>query len=172
MTGYEEGCTAMSFAPDPMPPLESGPRQWLCVGLGLFFVGLAAAGAVLPLLPTTPFLLLASYFFVRSSRRLTRWLYNSRLWGPMLHTWRTRRAVSLRVKITAIFVLLISVGLSLYLTRPSWPVLLVFLVLVAIGLTVVVRLPTLPRASVTDAVSTPVPPADAVHPAQTDQDHA
>ncbi len=162
----------MSFAPAPIPPLESGPRQWLCIGLGLFFVGLAAAGAVLPLLPTTPFLLLASYFFVRSSPRLTRWLHNSRLWGPMLHTWRTRRAVSLHVKITAVVVLLISVGLSLYLTRPSWPVLVMFLLLVAVGLTVILRLPTLPQTSLSEGLCSHPPAADAVPAAETDQDGA
>jgi uncharacterized membrane protein YbaN (DUF454 family) len=162
----------MSFAPDPMPPLESGPRQWLCVGLGLFFVGLAAAGAVLPLLPTTPFLLLASYFFVRSSPRLTRWLHNSRVWGPMLHTWRTRRAVSRRVKFTAIVVLLISVAISLGLARPSWPVLVVFLVLVAIGLTVILRLPTLPRTSIPPILPASPPAADAVPAAETKQERA
>lgn len=141
----------MRTTPDPLPPLETGARQWLCIGLGLLFVGLGAAGTVLPLVPTTPFLLLASYFFVRSSPRLTRWLYNSRLWGPLLRDWRTKRAVSRRVKITAIAVLLVSVAVSLWLAQPSWPVLIAFLVLVGIGLTVILRLPTLPTASTASA---------------------
>ncbi|MCS6976013.1 MAG: YbaN family protein [Gemmatales bacterium] len=158
----------MSLGPD---PILSGPRQWLCIGLGLLFVGLGAAGTVLPLVPTTPFLLLASYFFVRSSPRLTRWLHSSRLWGPMLHTWRTRRAVSRRVKFTAVVVLLVSVAVSLWLARPSWPILIVFLVLVAIGLTVVLRLPTLPSSSV-EAASIAEPHPQAIQAADADHDQA
>jgi len=129
----------------PLPPVVSGPQQWLWIGLGMFFVGLGALGAFLPLLPTTPFLLLASYFFVRSSPRLTRWLHRSRLFGPMLRDWQMKRAVSGRVKATAIVVLVASVAASIYLTQLTWPWLVAFLVLALIGLYVVLRLPTLPR---------------------------
>ena len=55
---------------------------WLL--FGLLATGLAFAGALLPLLPTTPFLLLAAYAFARSSKRLHDWLLNHRQFGPLI----------------------------------------------------------------------------------------
>ena len=73
---------------------------WLVVG-GLA-VALAAAGVVLPLLPTTPFLLVAAFAFARSSPRLHAWLMTHRLFGPLIDNWRRYGAISRRAKIAAI----------------------------------------------------------------------
>ena len=59
--------------------------------VGILFVVLGAIGAVLPLLPTTPFVLVAAWCFARSSPRLHRWLLESRLFGPMLRDWEENR---------------------------------------------------------------------------------
>ena len=75
-------------------------RAWLA--LGLFFVGLGSVGAVLPLLPTTPFLLLAVYCASRSSPALHAWLYSHPRFGPLLRDWRDHRAIRPRAKITAL----------------------------------------------------------------------
>ncbi len=75
-------------------------RLWLA--LGLFFVGLGSVGAVLPLLPTTPFLLLAVYCASRSSPALHAWLYSHPRFGPLLRDWRDHRAIRPRAKATAL----------------------------------------------------------------------
>jgi uncharacterized protein len=70
--------------------------------LGLVSTGLAVVGAVLPLVPTTPFLLVAAYAFARSSPRLHDWLMHHRQFGPLIMNWRQHRAISRRVKIASL----------------------------------------------------------------------
>jgi uncharacterized membrane protein YbaN (DUF454 family) len=87
---------------------------WLVVG-GLA-LALAAAGVVLPLLPTTPFLLVAAFAFARSSPRLHAWLTAHPLFGPLIENWRRYGAISRRAKITAVAgmgcVLALSIGMG------------------------------------------------------------
>lgn len=125
-----------------------GPRRWLLILLGLSFVGLAVLGVFLPVLPTTPFLILASACFVRSSPRLNAWLLRSRLFGPMLRDWQEQRRVRRHVKLIAATVLVVIVTLSAWLGQLSGPWLAVLVVLALIGLTVVLRLPEQPRPTV------------------------
>ncbi len=108
--------------------------------LGFFFVGLAALGVALPLLPTTPFLLLAAGCFARSSERWHAWLRDSRLFGPLLLDWEQRRCVSRRTRGVA---LLSMAGLGGYSVAfaISNPWLQLFgLLLLAIGAAVICRI--------------------------------
>ena len=66
--------------------------------LGLLFFGLAAVGAVVPVLPTTPFLLLAAFFFLRSSKRLNDWFLGTRLYKRYVATFMETRSMTLRSK--------------------------------------------------------------------------
>lgn len=70
--------------------------------LGLFFVGLGFVGVFLPVLPTTPFLILAVACFARSSERLEAWLLDHRHFGPTLRDWRERGAIPARAKLMAL----------------------------------------------------------------------
>lgn len=76
---------------------------WLMVGLLATACGIA--GVVLPLVPATPFLLVAAYAFARSSPRLHDWLMTHRHLGPPIANWNLYGAISRRAKIAAMFVM-------------------------------------------------------------------
>jgi uncharacterized membrane protein YbaN (DUF454 family) len=73
------------------------------------FFAVGVLGALLPLLPTTPFMLLALWSFSRSSQRFHDWLYNHRIFGAGLQNWHHERVVPWSVKITAYVSMLVSV---------------------------------------------------------------
>jgi uncharacterized membrane protein YbaN (DUF454 family) len=66
---------------------------------------LAALGVLLPGLPATPFLLLASYSFARSSKRMHDWLVNNRIFGPILSDFLDRKGIRLHIKIISILMM-------------------------------------------------------------------
>ncbi|EKV28634.1 hypothetical protein C882_0846 [Caenispirillum salinarum AK4] len=92
------------------PRPVTGPLRWLLLVLGCTCVGLGAAGAVLPVLPTTPFLLVAAWAFARSSRRLRAWLYGHPRFGPTLVAWHEHRAVPRRAKVAAVSLMALSLA--------------------------------------------------------------
>lgn len=130
--------------PAPLPAVKvRGWRKALYLAAaGLFFL-LAVLGAFLPVLPTTPFLLLTSFFLVRSSPQLHKKLLASRVFGGLLRDWHKSRGVRPHVKITAVTVMTGVVGISIFSGKLS-PILLGLLfVLAGIGLFVVLKLPTI-----------------------------
>lgn len=122
-------------------PLLKRPRRVVYVALGCIFVGLGVLGAMLPVMPTTPFLLTASFFFARSSPRLNKWLLRSPLFGPFLRDWDQHRGVRPRVKVWAVAVMLTAVAASIIFGNLTWPIVGLLLVLATVGLTVVLKLP-------------------------------
>ena len=123
-------------------------RDWkrpIYFAAGCLFVGLAALGLALPLLPTTPFLLLASSCFIRSSPRAQRWLLNSRLFGPMIRDWHHHRAVRRPVKWLAVIVVLCVLGFTL-VRELHWGVRAAIIALGLVGLAVIWWLPSLPKS--------------------------
>lgn len=83
------------------PSETAGNRHLPLRLLGAVAVGLALIGIVLPVLPTTPFLLVATWAFARSSPRLDAWLHAHPRLGPPLAAWETRRAIPRRAKALA-----------------------------------------------------------------------
>jgi uncharacterized membrane protein YbaN (DUF454 family) len=125
-------------------PPPTGLLRFVYAGLGLLFVGLAGLGVVLPGLPATPFVLLASYFFVRSSPRLHGWLLRSRVFGGLLRDWERHRGVRRSVKVTAFLLIPAAVALSLAVGGlPLWAN-GVLVALAGVGVYVVYRLPVVP----------------------------
>jgi uncharacterized membrane protein YbaN (DUF454 family) len=72
---------------------------------GIISVALGAIGAVLPLLPTVPFLLLAVFFFARSNPAWEQKILDHPHWGPQIRDWRERRAIPRRAKVMALLAL-------------------------------------------------------------------
>ncbi len=104
----------------------------LLLALGWLFVGLGVIGAFLPVMPTTPFLLLAVACFARSSPRLESWLMNHRQFGPPLRDWRERGAISARAKAMAITLMAGSYAAFWFGTNPPlWRAVLVAAFMIA-----------------------------------------
>src|SRR5262245_25741123 len=134
----EPGMQDPGLAP---PKSATGLRRVVYVVLGLLFLGLATVGVFTPVLPTTPFLLLAAWFFARSSARLHAWLLRSRLFGGMIRDWQKHRGVRPRVKVVALTLLPLVVFTSAYFGNLPWYLVTMLIVLATIGAVVVIRLP-------------------------------
>ena len=87
---------------------------------GVLFVAVGTIGVILPLLPTTPFLLLAAYCFARSSPKLHDWLLNHRSFGPLISNWDRYGSIDRRSKCIAMIVILMTLGISVALGVPRW----------------------------------------------------
>jgi len=117
---------------------------YLWIALGLLFLLLGAVGVVLPLLPTTPFVLLAAACFARSSPRLHNWLLRSEVFGPMLLDWERNKCVSARVKKLAVSMMVVVGGISILFYVPAgWPK-LGGLGLLSIGCLTILKVKTCP----------------------------
>jgi uncharacterized membrane protein YbaN (DUF454 family) len=91
---------------------------WLVLGSSALALGIA--GAALPILPTTPFMLLAAYCFARSSPRLHHWLLTHPTFGPAISDWQRHGAISRRAKRLAAAAMLGAFGLSVVMGMPPW----------------------------------------------------
>lgn len=114
---------------------------------GVLALALGAAGAVLPLLPTTPFLLLAAFGFARSSPRLHRWLLAHRTFGPLIRNWHEHGSIDRRTKVVSMVVIVATPLVSLMLgvgTR----LLLIQIVVLACAATFILTRPDGPRVPV------------------------
>jgi uncharacterized membrane protein YbaN (DUF454 family) len=134
---------------DPVLETDAVVRNPLLRGvllaLGWISVGLGALGVVLPGWPTTVWLLIAAFFFARSSPRFYRWLLTHRVFGPIVRDIRAGLGLPLRAKVFAISMIVLFAGGSavfLGLARP-WLGVLVAAV-GAVGIAYIVRMPTRP----------------------------
>ena len=92
--------------------------MWLV--LGLLFTGLGFVGAFLPLMPTTVFLLIAAFFFARSSPRFYTWLLNNPTFGSFIRDWRAGLGMPLRAKILAVTLIVLTIGSSILVISIFW----------------------------------------------------
>jgi uncharacterized membrane protein YbaN (DUF454 family) len=99
---------------------ESALRRGCLVAIGIAAVGLGAIGVVVPLLPTTPFLLLAAACFIRSSDGLYDWLTHHRWFGSYLRNYREHGAVTLSAKVVSLTLLWSAIGYSAVCVARTW----------------------------------------------------
>ena len=125
--------------------MKQGTRIALVV-IGTVALALGVIGIVVPVLPTTPFLLLAAACYARSSERLHRWLMNNRFLGEPVRNYRDSRAVKLHVKVYAITLLWAGIAVSIVAIGGFW--LTLALAAIALGVTAhILRLKTIRTAS-------------------------
>ena len=109
-------------------------RKVLFITLGSIFVLLGLIGIFIPIFPTTPFLLLAAYFYARSSNRALMWLLNHRWFGVYLRNYREKRGMTAQHKLITLSLLWLSIGLTaIFLVESIWVRLL--LIAIASGVT-------------------------------------
>ena len=115
--------------------------RWLLVVAGSLCLGLGIVGIFLPILPTTPFLLLAAACYAHGSKRLHDWLAGTRL-GAYIRAWRSKGGVPLRLKITILAVMTIAITTTaIFFVEALWLRILLGVVLVAVGVHIL-SLPT------------------------------
>ena len=91
------------------------------LALGSIALALGLLGIFLPLLPTTPFVLLAAACYARGSRRFYDWLIANRTFGPIILEWERHRSIPYRTKITAIVLMSTTLAISItFFVQPLW----------------------------------------------------
>jgi uncharacterized membrane protein YbaN (DUF454 family) len=96
---------------------------------GLFFVALAGLGVLLPILPTTPFLLVAAACFAKSSPRMYKMLLANKVFGPLIYHWQQSRSIPKRAKTVALLSIVVAVSWSCYLLDNIWLKVLVIMLI-------------------------------------------
>ncbi len=120
--------------------LQKNMQQKLLILLGWFFVLLSAIGLLLPILPTTPFLILALALFAKSSPRFHTMLLNNRWFGAILKQWEENKTVTRSIKIRAALLVLVSFPVSIFLVREFWLLQIMLITLASILLFYIWRL--------------------------------
>ena len=97
--------------------MEQGRLRHLYLLIGWICTTLGVVGALLPVMPTTPFLIVAVWAFSKSSPRLREWLYHHPRYGATIQDWYEHGAVSLPIKVFAIVTMSLSIPIAYFLTE-------------------------------------------------------
>jgi len=124
-------------------------KKWLYLFAGHLAILLGIIGVMLPLLPTTPFILLAAFCYARGSKRCYDWLINHRYFGPLICDWEQYGVIRTRAKVIAVSMILIMISYPLiFLDFPPVLKLLVVITNTCV-ITFILTRPSAPRADVT-----------------------
>ncbi len=110
---------------------------WLVVGF--LSLSLGALGIALPLLPTTPFILVAAVAFARSSKRLHAWLVNHDVFGSLIDNWQRHGAISRRAKVASVLSMATLLAISLAMAVPMAAIGAQLIVLGAVAIFILTR---------------------------------
>jgi uncharacterized protein len=113
---------------------------------GTFSLALGAIGVFLPILPTTPFLLLSAACYMRSSERMHKWLLNNRWFGNYIRNYQEGKGIPLKTKVLAMIVLWVAILYSAFIALDEILIAQIALFVVALGVSIhLIRLPNLKR---------------------------
>ncbi len=118
--------------------------RWLLIVAGTFSLALGAIGVFLPILPTTPFLLLSAACYMRSSQRMHKWLLENRWFGEYIRNYQEGRGIPFKTKIIVLTLLWAGIIYSAFIALDEILIAQVALLLIAVGVSIhLIRLPTL-----------------------------
>ncbi len=133
----------------PLPQPLRPPFRQIVFWSGILCVGLAGLGVILPLLPTTPLLIVAAACFARTDPRFHRWLLTNRVFGPLIRDWQQHRCIPLRAKILTVIMVGLVGGSSVVFFIPLLPIqILVACILIGLLLWILSHPSVPPRAEV------------------------
>jgi uncharacterized membrane protein YbaN (DUF454 family) len=122
-------------------------KRILFIVVGTILLGIGGFGVLLPIVPTTPFLLLAAACYARGSKRIHRWMLRNRVFGAFIRNYVERKGITPRQKIVTLGFLWVTMTFTIVYVVDSL-ILRLFLVLIALAVSVhILKLPTLMSAS-------------------------
>jgi uncharacterized membrane protein YbaN (DUF454 family) len=113
--------------------MSAALKRYLLIALGTICLAIGIVGIFTPILPTTPFLLLAAACYMRSSARFHRWLMNNRVFGGYIRNYTEGRGIPLKLKLFTIALLWVTIGISIWLVANM--IVTIVLLVVAVGVT-------------------------------------
>jgi uncharacterized membrane protein YbaN (DUF454 family) len=115
----------------------------LFFGAGTVSLAIGTIGIVLPILPTTPLLLLALACYCRSSKRMTKWVLTNKYFGSYIRRYKEGKGIPIKTKIITIAILWITISYSAFFIVNNWWIVQLILFAIAIAVsTHIIRLPT------------------------------
>lgn len=114
------------------------------IAVGLVSLALGGLGIFVPLLPTTPFVLLAAFAFANSSETLHRWLLDHNVFGPLIDNWRRHRAISRNAKAISVVSMVAILAVSWFM-GVAMPVIAVQALVLGCSAAFVLTRPSLPQ---------------------------
>ncbi len=102
-------------------PHRSRTVRFVYFSLGLVSLAVGLVGIALPLIPTTGPVLLAAFFFARSSTRVHSWLLRHRMFGPAIRDYQAGLGIPMKAKVTAVVMIAVTFGITMTLVVTAWP---------------------------------------------------
>lgn len=124
----------------------TSPKRILFIVAGTICLGLGALGIILPLLPTTPFLLLTAACYMRGSDRMYQWLLNNKWFGTYIRNYREGKGIPLRGKISALVLLWTTISFTAIFIISIGVIRVTLFIIAAIVSIYLIRLPTLEKS--------------------------
>ena len=112
------------------------PKNVIFTALGIILLVVGAVGVAVPVMPTTPFVIVAAFCFSIGNKKLAAWLERNRIFGPYIENYRAGTGIDLRLKISSIVFVWVGLTISMFIVQTLW----VTLLLIAVGIAVTIHL--------------------------------